>query len=577
MLIYLKVQNFALVDQLELEFESGMSVISGETGAGKSIILDALGLCLGDRADTGFIGSKADKAEIHATFELGDPPNKSSKKSPNENKQAIAWLTERELLTNDAECILRRVISKDGRSRAFINGAPSTVADVKALGEMLIDIHSQHEHQSLLKKDTHRRLLDEYGDLSKTALEVTKHYQDHHETFKKLEQITSESEERAAQFQLLSYQVRELDELAIEIGEHTTLEQEQKQLTGAEGILTNCHTAVELCSGGNPGNNENIRDQLAQAITLLNRIDVPALQPIIELFNSGQIQLDEAIADLERFTETFEADPHRLQIVEERLSAIYETARKHRIQPSDIADFHNRIAAELDSISHSEDDITTLTAKLAEHKATYDKKAAKLSKSRKKAAQKLETSVGKQLVKLGMTGASFKIELTPVGIAVPNARGHEEIEFLISTNPGQTPRSLNKIASGGELSRISLAIQVVTADTSRVPTLIFDEVDVGIGGAIAEVVGGLLRELGHKAQIVCVTHLPQVASQGHHHFLVAKAGTKTKVTTDIVALDQAARIEEIARMLGGIDLTKQSIAHAKEMFELAQARVSLQP
>jgi len=569
MLIYLKVQNFALVDQLELEFDAGMSVISGETGAGKSILLDALGLCLGDRADIGFIGAGAEKAEIHATFELTGN-SKGHKKNGAENAMALAWLRERELLTNDAECILRRVISKDGRSRGFINGAPSTVADMKALGEMLIDIHSQHEHQSLLKKDTHRRLLDEFGGLSKSALEVTSLYQDYHKTLNHLEKITSESEERAAQFQLLSYQVGELNELAIEANEHIALEQEQKQLTGAESILTNCHAAVELCSGGDPESSSSISDQLAHAITLLTRIELPVLAPIVELFTSGQIQLDEAIADLERFVETFEADPERLQIVEERLSAIYETARKHRIQPSEIPDFHAKIAGELEALSHSEEDVATLTATLAEQKAAYYKKAGNLSKARVKAARKLETSVGKQLIRLGMTGAVFKIELTPLDTSTPAARGQEDIEFLISTNPGQSPRSLNKIASGGELSRISLAIQVVTADTSRVPTLIFDEVDVGIGGAVAEVVGNLLRELGQKAQIVCVTHLPQVASQGHHHYLVAKAGTKTKVTTDIVVLDQQARIEEIARMLGGIDLTKQSIAHAREMFELAQ-------
>jgi len=567
MLTYLKVQNFALVDQLELEFEAGMSVISGETGAGKSIILDALGLCLGDRADIGFIGPGADKAEIHATFEL----RSHTEANGNENEPAIAWLRERELLTGDDECILRRVVSKDGRSRGFINGVPSTVTDMKSLGEMLIDIHSQHEHQSLLKKDTHRRLLDEFGELSKTASDVTRLFQDYHGTLNQLDKITVESEERAAQFQLLSYQVRELDELAIEIDEHTTLEQEQKQLTGAESILTNCHTAVELCSGGDSGNSTNIRDQLTHVIALLNRIDLPILAPIVELFDSGQIQLDEAIADLERFVETFEADPERLQVVEARLSAIYETARKHKIQASEIPDFHARIAAELDAISHSEEDVAVLTSTLAGQKESYYKKATSLSKARAKSARKLETLVGKQLTRLGMTGAVFKIELTPLDTTTPTARGQEDIEFLISTNPGQAPRSLNKIASGGELSRISLAIQVVTADTSRVPTLIFDEVDVGIGGAIAEVVGSLLRELGRKAQIVCVTHLPQVASQGQHHFLVAKSGSKAKVMTDIVVLDKMARIEEIARMLGGIDLTKQSMAHAKEMFELAQA------
>jgi DNA repair protein RecN (Recombination protein N) len=563
MLTHLTVQNFALVDHLELEFESGMTVVTGETGAGKSIILDALGLTLGDRADTGLIADAANRAEIHATFDISD------------NLPAKHWLAAHELpIDNAGECILRRTLSADGRSRGFINGSPSTVADLKTLGEMLIDIHSQHEHQSLLKKDNHRRMLDEFGDVLPLASQVHELWEQFNKARKRLESLRANNAEQTARVQLLAYQAEELEQLAIEADEHISLEQEQQQLSHVDEILRNCDAALQACELNEEG---NILSQLSQALHLLQAIELDALAPVTELFISSKIQLEEAVSDLQRFADTIEADPKRLLEVEARLTSIYDIARKHRIKPGDIQAFTLDIQAEIKSLDNVDAEIDSLTASTQTLSSSYRDVATRLSHARIKAATTLECQVNEQLVKLGMHGAIFKANLTPIETSLIAPGGLEEVEFLISTNPGQAPRSLNKIASGGELSRISLAIQVVTADTSKVPSLVFDEVDVGIGGAVAEVVGSLLRNLGGKAQIVCVTHLPQVAAQGHQHYLVTKstgAGkgkNQTKARTEIATLGAEGKIEEIARMLGGVELTQQSLDHAKAMYNNAQA------
>ena len=576
MLTHLTVQNFALVDYLELAFEPGMTVVTGETGAGKSIILDALGLTLGDRADLHLIADAANRAEIHATFDISD------------NLSVQAWLTERELPSDtDGECILRRTLSADGRSRGFINGAPSTVADLKTLGEMLIDIHSQHEHQSLLKRDNHRRMLDEFGDVLPLADQVQDLWGQFHQARRRLESLKSNNAEQAARVQLLAYQAEELEQLAIAPEEHLSLEQEQRQLSQVDEILRKCGMVLALCGDSEEG---NILNQLSHALHSLQDIKLDALKPVTELFLSSKIQLEEAVFDLQRFADNIEADPQRLADVEARLTSIYDLARKHRIKPADIPALTLAIQAELRSLDNVDVEIDQLTASSQALSTSYLELAQRLSQARSQAAAALERQVTEQLAKLGMQGALFKVSLTPVDAGSITAGGLEEVEFLISTNPGQTPRSLNKIASGGELSRISLAIQVVTADTSKVPSLVFDEVDVGIGGAVAEVVGSLLRRLGSKTQIVCVTHLPQVAAQGHQHYLVTKrlftkpgdkqtsasdkenTKAKNKTKTEIQALPTQKKIEEIARMLGGVELTQQSLDHAAAMYAAAQAK-----
>jgi len=554
MLSHLTVSNFTLVDQLEIELSPGMTVVSGETGAGKSIMLDALGLALGDRSEAGTIGNHGEKAEIHATFDLKD------------NQAALDWLKERELGTDQQECLLRRVLGKDGRSRGYINGTPSTVNDMKTLGEHLIDIHSQHEHQSLLKKETHRRLLDEFAGVISDANKVSTLFLAYQENLDRLKTLISSNADQAARLQLLSYQAKELEQLNIAAGETEKLEKEQKRLASAESILQSCHQVLDFCN-----TNGGVVAHLSKSAKLMEDMQLDEIKPITELLNSGKIQVEEAILDLERFSSDFNMDPARLADVEDRLTLIYDLCRKHRIESSGIEKLTADIQSELSTLGNIDQEIVDCEGQLKQLKSKYFVAAKKLSAARMKAAKKLHRRVSDQLGELGMGGASFEISLSPLAEHSPNAKGMEDIEFLISTNPGQSAKSLNKIASGGELSRISLAIQVVTADTSKVPTLVFDEVDVGIGGGIAEVVGALLRELGEKAQIICVTHLPQVAAQGHQHLKVTKHEEDKLVKTEVAELGVTGKIAEIARMLGGIEITDQSLAHAKEMYQSAQA------
>jgi DNA repair protein RecN (Recombination protein N) len=564
MLSHLTVSNFTLVDQLEIEFSHGMTVVSGETGAGKSIMLDALGLTLGDRSDAGTIGQYREKSEILASFDLQN------------NKAAISWLNERDLAgdfsqtasAEHTECLLRRVIGKDGRSRGYINGIPSTVNDMKALGELLIDIHSQHEHQSLLKKDTHRRLLDEFAGAISRADKVDALFREYQAQEARLQSLINSNTDQAARLQLLSYQADELEQLNIKPGETAQLEKEQKKLASAGSILQSCQSVLDICGDGN---GDGLIEQLTKSTKLLNSLTIDEISPIRELLISGQIQIEEAISDLSRFSNDFDIDPSRLAEAEERLTLIYDLCRKHRVEGHEIEQLQQDIQSELDTLSNIDSEIEACESIVKNARDAYFTEAKKLTASRKKAAKVLNTRVSSQLSDLGMGGSRFDISLKSIADEHPNPKGMEDIEFLISTNPGQAPKSLNKIASGGELSRISLAIQVVTADTSKVPTLVFDEVDVGIGGGVAEVVGSLLRSLGEKAQIVCVTHLPQVASQGHQHLKVSKSGDAKTVSTQVVPLDDKGKIAEIARMLGGIEMTDQSLAHAEEMYQGGQS------
>jgi len=417
-------------------------------------------------------------------------------------------------------------------------------------------------------------MLDEFGDVLPLAAQVHELWEQFHRARKRLESLRTNNAEQTARVQLLAYQAEELEQLAIEPDEHISLEQEQQQLSHVDEILRNCDAALQACELNEEG---NILSQLTQALHLLQAIELEALAPVTELFISSKIQLEEAVSDLQRFADTIEADPQRLLEVEARLTSIYDVARKHRIKPGDIPAFTLDIQAEIKSLDNVDAEIDSLAVSTQALSSSYLEVATRLSRARIKAATTLERQVTEQLVKLGMHGAIFKVSLTPIETGVIAPGGLEEVEFLISTNPGQVPRSLNKIASGGELSRISLAIQVVTADTSKVPSLVFDEVDVGIGGAVAEVVGSLLRNLGGKAQIVCVTHLPQVAAQGHQHYLVTKSTgsgkgkAQAKAKTEIETLPTQEKIEEIARMLGGVELTQQSLDHAKAMYTAAQA------
>lgn len=551
MLVHLSVHNYAIVEHLDLELQSGMSVITGETGAGKSIMLDALGLALGDRADSGVVRPGADKADILASFDLTDIP------------EARSWLSERDL-DNDGPCILRRVITSEGRSRAYINGSPCPQGDLKALGELLIDIHSQHEHQSLLKPDTHRRLLDEYAGASDLARQVQLAAQRWKQTRSELERLSSSGEEQRARHQLLSYQLEELENLSLGENELEQLEQEHKTLSNAEQLLGTCRQVLELCSESDAGN------VLSALTTSLNRLGTFSNQPgalseATNLLASAQIQVEEAVGELNRFIDHFDADPQRQQQLEDRLDSIYSLARKHRVQPGDLGELQQRLLDELESLNADDEAVERLSDELAAYARHYQEKASELSQLRQAAASTLAGAVEIEMQRLGMPGGRFSIQLSPQNSDSLQPNGLELVEFQVSANPGQPLKGLTKVASGGELSRISLAIQVITAQTSRVPTLVFDEVDVGIGGPTAEVVGQLLRRLGERGQVLTVTHLPQVAAQGHQHLFVHKQRGSEETRTAVATLDAEQRIEEVARMLGGLDLTEESLAHARKM------------
>ncbi|MDG9928413.1 MULTISPECIES: DNA repair protein RecN [unclassified Pseudomonas] len=557
MLVHLSVHNYAIVEHLDLELERGMTVITGETGAGKSIMLDALGLALGDRGDSGVVRPGADKADILASFDLEDIA------------EARAWLAERDL-DNDGPCILRRVITSDGRSRGYINGTPCPLGDLKALGELLIDIHSQHEHQSLLKPDTHRRLLDEYAGSQELARQVQLAAQRWRQTRQELQRLSSSSDEQRARHQLLSYQLEELENLALGDNELEQLEQEHKALSNAEQLLGACRQVLDLCSESDAGN------VLSALTASLNRLTAFSSQPgtlgeATNLLASAQIQVEEAVGELNRFLDHFDADPQRQQQLEERLDAIYNLARKHRVQPFELAELQQRLLEELESLNADDEAVERLGEELAAYARHYQEKAAELSALRQQAASRLAEAAQAEMQTLGMPGGRFSIQLQAGSAEELQPHGLEQVEFLVSANPGQPLKPLAKVASGGELSRISLAIQVITAQTSRVPTLVFDEVDVGIGGPTAEVVGQLLRRLGERGQVLTVTHLPQVAAQGHQHLFVHKARGKESTQTAVTGLAPEGRVEEIARMLGGVDLTEESLAHARKMVTKAQA------
>lgn len=556
MLTQLTVSNYAIAERVELQLNRGMTALTGETGAGKSIVLDALSLAIGGRGDAGAVRHGARRADITASFDISRIP------------AARQWL-ENQDLDDGHDCILRRVISRDGRSRAYINGQPCPLSQLRELGATLLDIHSQHQHQSLLRKDTHRRLLDEFAGAGDLALKTRLAWKQWHQARERLEKRRQSADETEARLQLLRYQVEELDRLALEPGEQEQLEQEQEQLSHAETVQQHSHQAALLCSEDETSAADLVRQALHQLEQL--PVEVPALAETLQMLAEAQIQLTEAGSNLRHFVDDYEADPERLNEVEERLSIIYQLARKHRIQPEELRELHDRLAAELAELDDSEGSLEQLEADVSNYLSSYQGVADKLSEARRAAAEELDQRVAAELAQLGMPTTQFITERARNNEDMPAPHGNEDIEFLVSANPGQPARSLAKVASGGELSRISLAIQVVVAQTSTTPTLVFDEVDVGIGGGTAEVVGRLLRTLGENGQIICVTHLPQVAAQSHQHLFVSKFSERDATFSQIETLNDQGRISEVARMLGGVDMTEQTLAHAREMYTKGQA------
>lgn len=549
MLTRLTIRDLVIVRELELDFRSGMSALTGETGAGKSILIDALGLTLGDKASAGMIRQGRSRAEVTSEFDLNDCP------------EAIAWLRTRDL-DEEGQCLLRRVLVREGRSRAYINGTPAPQSALQELGALLLDIHGQHAHQSLLKPAAQRLLLDAYGGLQTQSEEVAADYralQSAQQAHSELQQAT---QDRGNRLDYLAFQIAELEPLAEAAAELPTIEAEHARLAHADRLQTESAEMVTRLIEDDPDLSSEVA-RMARQLGELARLDKD-LQGAAELLDGAAIQLDEAGQTLRNYRDSLELDPYRLQQIDDELGRLHDQARKHRIEVSEIPQLLQQFQDEFQKLSEAEQDLDTLEQRVAVCADAYKASARQLSKARRSAAENLSATVTASMQELGMTGGRFEVSCTsdPAQVA---RHGMDRVEFLVAANPGQETAPLSNAASGGELSRISLAIQVATADCGDIPTLIFDEVDVGIGGAVAEIVGRLLRRLGENRQVLCVTHLPQVAAQAHHHFQVHKRTDGESSETSILALEGEQRVEEVARMLGGVSITPQTLAHAREM------------
>ncbi|MDR5887069.1 DNA repair protein RecN [Vreelandella janggokensis] len=553
MLTQLAIRDYAIVEHLELDLTHGMTAITGETGAGKSILLGALGLCLGERADAGSVRHGSERTDLSARFDIQHLP------------AASEWLSSRELPSD--ECLLRRVVTASGRSKAWINGQPATISDLKALGEHLVQIHGQHAHQALMREETHLALLDDYAGLRDTAQQLAETYRDWRSANRRLKQRKEAGSEVEAKRQLLRYQVEELDQLGLAEGELQTLEEEQHSLAHADETLRETQFAADCCAS-DEGGALSLLNQAYTHLSALPGSDKGTLFNTLAMLSDARIQVEEAASELNRLASTTELDPERLAWVEERLADVHRIARKHHVAPEEVCALHAELSREVAELDNSENDIEALGAQVAELRERYRRDAKHLSEGRQKAAVHLGKEVQQQLSFLAMGKARFEVEVTPRD--TPAAEGVDQVHFLISANPGQPARPLTKVASGGELSRISLAIQVVAASHSTIPSLVFDEVDVGVSGATAEIVGQLLRKLGENGQVMTVTHLPQVAAQAHQHLHIEKHARRDTTLTHMALLDEQGRVSELARMLGGVKLSDQTLAHAREMLNASQ-------
>lgn len=558
MLTRLRISDFALIDQLDLDLLPGFSVLTGETGAGKSIIIDAIGLALGDRADTSTVRPGAERADICAEFVLA------------EHHPLRAWLRERDL-GDDGFAALRRVVGNEGRTRAYINGQPVTVQLLKEAGEQLLDVHGQHAHYSLLKSAVQRELLDRYGNLTGITEKVAAAYGTWRQANDDMERLTRTASERTARMDALQFQVNELDALELGEGEIAQLEEEQRRLAHGEELMRIAQQTQDGLDGDADGAVLGALSHLHRALTDGARLD-ERLAPIARLLDESQIQLQEAASALRRYTDSEGLDPERLKWVEERLSAIYHLARKHRVADDQLPELHRRLQAELRELTHADEHLAGAQQRLQDAEAGYRAVAKTLTAQRKKTATALVRDIEALLHKLGMPHGKFVIELLKSPQGVPQPWGDETAEFLVTSNPGHPPAPLDKVASGGELARISLAIAVASAAVSEISTLIFDEVDTGVGGGIAETIGQLMRTLGQSHQVFCVTHSPQIAALGHQHLKVSKRVSDGQTHTQLDTLSDAARHEELARMLGGVEITKQTRAHAKEMLAKGKSK-----
>ncbi len=555
MLTHLTIRNYAIIDQLELAFNHGLTALTGETGAGKSILLGALGLVLGDRADSDSIKQGSDHAEVVAEFAINQLNNVS------------VWLVENELNADD-ECILRRRVAVDGRSRAYINGTPVTLQLLRELGEMLIDIHGQHEHQSLMKAVVQRQLLDDFSGHRELMENVSNVYVELKLVEEQLEHLQNSTSENNHRIDLLRFQTQELDALALREHEVKDLNEQHARLANAERLTSNSQQALDMLQQNDEHNIQSSLARVQHSIQQLAELD-DALEPVSEMLNEALTQVDEAISELQHYTDSLDLDGSELAEVEQRLQAIHDIARKHRVEPETLIDVHHQLVQELNDLDHADERLDELLKNSAKLNQRYREAAEKLSASRKLFAAKLDKKITQAMQTLGMRGGKFLIKVVS-SASKTTAHGVDNIEFEVTANSGQACKALSRVASGGELARISLAIQMITASHSKIHSLIFDEVDSGVGGGIAEIVGQHLRALGTANQVLCITHLPQVASQAHQHLRVLKQSRGKTPRTQVEILDDKQRIEEIARMLSGVTITQQSLAHAEEMISRAE-------
>jgi DNA repair protein RecN (Recombination protein N) len=545
------IKNFAIIDELELDFYDGMSVLTGETGAGKSIIIDALNLALGTRADRSVARIENENVEVVATFDTSTTTD------------AITWLKEHDLDDGD-ECVLRRVINKDGKSKAYINNSPSSVTALRHLGDLFVDVYGQHEHQSLMRLDLQRQLLDGFANNNNRLDKLATVFRLWQSLKNQLTFAESNQADTTAKLELLRYQLQELEELDLKADEYEEINERFTLLNNSKDLNENSMRISQQLAGDSDNSIYDTLSSLINDTEKYSAIDQNLNEPL-EALRSIHIQTKEVAVSLRSYSERISSDPQELQILEDRISSVEQLSRKHKVKPKQLVIKHLQIKEELNSIESGHDDPEIIKASMQEAEQLYRTTAKKISTARKNAANELNEKITESMQALGMQGGRFHINVEAKKSIELSLNGLDEIQFLVNTNPGQSLRALNKVASGGELSRLSLAIQMATSNNLKIPTLIFDEVDTGVGGATAEIVGKHLRKLGNNAQVFCVTHLPQVAAQSHHHYKVNKFEKNESIATKIAYLSEDDRIEELARMLGGVELTKNTQEHAKEM------------
>ena len=552
MLKSLRAKNFAIIDEIDIVFNKGMIVLTGETGAGKSILVDALSLVLGERGGANLIRNNNKRAEFSAEFLIDN------------HQSAKLWLLNQSLDDND-DCVLRRIVNPDGRSRAFINGNQVNLQTLKSLGELLVDIHGQHFHQSLGKTEVQRALIDHYGDLLQLKSDVDSAFNGWNTLTKKLRTSELIIKDRDARIDLLDFQFQELNSLDLKDGEYDLISLEFSKIHNIEKLNNGINLILNNLQDSEITNAESLTNNSIKSLDSLIRFD-DSLNEAKSLLEGAAIQSSEAADYLRRYCTSIEFNPEKNRQLDERINTIKSTARKHRVEPNELHIIFEKIKIELDDLKNSEASQKNLSNDIKIALNSYMQLAKKLSDSRTVCAKKLSIAVTKAMSGLGMPDGKFDINVTQNESI--SSHGLDDINFLISANPGQAPQSIAKIASGGELSRMSLAIQVIASEGNYIPTMVFDEVDSGVGGAVAEMVGRRLSELGENRQVLCVTHLPQVASQADSHFRINKLSDGKSTKIHITPLNHDSRIEEVARMLGGIKVTKRTRDHAAEMLSI---------